>query len=78
MKKKVLPRFELGSQDSESWVLTVTPQNRYDQRLYTTQHNTKYLFRPGICQVSAQTHKSTLEPDAVYNWRAVAAHRYAA
>ena len=26
-KRKVLPRFELGSQDSESWVLTVTPWN---------------------------------------------------
>ena len=25
--KQVLPRFELGSQDSESWVLTITPQN---------------------------------------------------
>lgn len=26
-KDKVLPRFELGLQDSESWVLTVTLQN---------------------------------------------------
>ena len=25
---KVLPRFELGSQDSKSWVLTITPQNQ--------------------------------------------------
>ena len=26
--KKVPPRFELGSQDSKSWVLTVTPRSR--------------------------------------------------
>ena len=25
IKKEVLPRLELGSQDSKSWVLTITP-----------------------------------------------------
>ena len=29
MRKKVLPRFELGLPDSESGVLTVTPQDRW-------------------------------------------------
>ena len=30
--KKVPPRFELGSQDSESWVLTITPRGQFTTR----------------------------------------------
>ena len=30
---KVPPRFELGSQDSESWVLTVTPRNPLSEQV---------------------------------------------
>ena len=30
-KTKVPPRFELGLQDSESWVLTITPWDHADK-----------------------------------------------
>ena len=44
-KKQVLPRFELGSWDSESQVLTVTPQNHY----WRTFRQTIVLFWPQFC-----------------------------
>ena len=45
MKSKVLPRFELGSLDSESRVLTITPQGRSEGRVINYKLN---LERPNV------------------------------
>ena len=50
MKGEVLPRFELGSLDSKSKVLTVTPQNRRAGKNHYFKHS-KLLDNDRVCEV---------------------------
>ena len=51
-RHKVLPRFELGLQGSESGVLTVTPQDRRFAKVYlgyaVPSYRAEKIPRPGI------------------------------
>ena len=49
-KGEVLPRFELGSLDSKSKVLTVTPQNRRVGKNHYFKHS-KLLDNDRVCEV---------------------------
>ena len=50
VKGEVLPRFELGSLDSKSKVLTVTPQNRRAGKNHYFKHS-KLLDNDRVCEV---------------------------
>ena len=50
MKGKVLPRFELGYSDSNSKVLTVSPQNRRAGKNHYFKH-AKVLDNDRVCEV---------------------------
>ena len=56
MKGEVLPRFELGSLDSKSKVLTVTPQNRRAAKKHYFKHS-KLLDNDRVFEVKLEDDK---------------------